>query len=173
MFKVHKLFLLIAIPRKRFLLSFSVINEGSCDSLNKIKILEKIHEIASLVAADITGLYLSIQHELWLNVVTKILDGRENRAVPSTDLQKMVKFVSENNYFEFNGDIEKQIYQRQPLVLSLHRHTCAYSWMVLKILPPVAWFRYIDDISFIQTCGGEILQSLFQKFLKAFLIFRC
>lgn len=86
MFKVHKLFLLIAIPRKRFLLSFSVITEGSCDSLNKIKILEKIHEIASLVAADITGLYLSIQHELWLNVVTKILDGRENRAVPSTDL---------------------------------------------------------------------------------------
>ena len=38
----------------------------------------------------------------------EILDCRKDRPVITADLVKMAKFVLQNNYFEFNGDVEPQ-----------------------------------------------------------------
>ena len=38
-----------------------------------------------------------------------MLEAREHKAVSTEDLVKMARFVLENNYFEFNGDVKKQI----------------------------------------------------------------
>ena len=38
-----------------------------------------------------------------------MLQGKEYKAVPTERLAKTARFVLENNYLEFNGDVKKQI----------------------------------------------------------------
>ena len=38
-----------------------------------------------------------------------MLEARKHKAVSTDNLVKMARFVLENNYFKFNGDVKKQI----------------------------------------------------------------
>ena len=73
-----------------------------------IKNVGNIPENAILVTADIVGLYPNIPHNAVLKALSNMLEAREHKAVSTEDLVKMARFVLENNYFEFNGDVKKQ-----------------------------------------------------------------
>ena len=83
--------------------------KDSGDFLKKIKNVGNIPENAILVTADVVGLYPNIPHNAGLKVLSNMLEAREHKAVSTEDLVKMARFVLENNYFEFNGDVKKQI----------------------------------------------------------------
>ena len=83
--------------------------KDSGDFLKKIKNVGNIPENAILVTADVAGLYPNILHNVGPKALCNMLEAREHKAVSSEDLAKMVRFVLENNYFEFNGDVKKQI----------------------------------------------------------------
>ena len=61
------------------------------------------------MTADVVGLYPNIPHNPGLKALSNMLEAREQKAVSTDDLVKMAHFVLENNYFEFNGDVKKQI----------------------------------------------------------------
>ena len=81
----------------------------SNDFINKIKNLKNIPSNSILVTADVVGLYSSIPHELGLNAIKKALENRESKSVSTSDVLKMLGFVLENNYFEFNGNVKQQL----------------------------------------------------------------
>ena len=83
--------------------------KDSGDFINKIKSLQNISEGAILVTADVVGLYPSIPHEAGLKALRGALDSRENKQILIENLLKMAEFVLKNNYFEFNGKVEKRL----------------------------------------------------------------
>ena len=83
--------------------------KDSGDFLKKIRNVGNIPENAILVTADVVGLYPNIPHNAGLKALSNMLEARERKAVSSDDLVKVARFILENNYFEFNGDIKKQI----------------------------------------------------------------
>ena len=48
---------------------------------------------------------------LWAGLIAlrEALDNRANKHIPTDNLLKMVEFVLNNNYFEFNGKVKKQL----------------------------------------------------------------
>ena len=83
--------------------------KGSGDFINKMKNLPNLLEGAILVTADVVGLYPSILYEAGLHVVREALDNKGNKHIPTDNLLKMAEFVSENNYFEFNGKVKETV----------------------------------------------------------------
>ena len=88
------------------------------------------------------------------------------KAVSTDDLVRMAPFVLENNYFEFNGDVKKQISGAVIGTKFTPPYVCNL-WMILKTiflqsqsLLTLVWFRYIDDIFFICTHGNDKLEKL-------------
>ena len=73
----------------------------------KIKNVGNTPENAILVTADVVGLYPNIPHNAGLKALSNMLEVREYKAVYTEDLVKIIRFVLENNYFEFNGDVKK------------------------------------------------------------------
>ena len=65
-------------------------------------------------------------HNAGLKAVNKILDATEKSSVSTDDLVKMTRFVLENNYFEFNGDVIKLTSE------TVSHLTVIYFWMNLK-----------------------------------------
>ena len=81
--------------------------KDSGDFINKIKELQSISDGAILVTSDVVALYPSTRHEAGLKALKDALDNRESKSISTEDLIEMARFVSQNNYFEFNG-IDKQ-----------------------------------------------------------------
>ena len=77
------------------------------DFIEKIKRISNIPDY-SLVTADIMRLYSIIPNELCLRVLVKALEKGESKQISTSYLVKMVKFVVQNNYFEFNGETKEQ-----------------------------------------------------------------
>ena len=117
------------------------------DFLIKIKQIENLPENSILVTADVVGLYSSISHELGLKALEEALEKRESKQISTDDLIKLTKFVLQNNYFKFNGEVKQQtsacifIDQVKSEFLKTQQHQ------------PLVWFRYIDNIFFIWTLG--------------------
>ena len=83
--------------------------KDSGDFIEKIKRISNIPNEAILVTADVVGLYPSIPQERNLKALEKALEKRDSIQISTSDLVKMAKFVLQNNYFEFNGEIKQQI----------------------------------------------------------------
>ena len=79
------------------------------DFLKRIRNVGNIPESTILVTAGVVGLYPNIPHNAGLKALNNILEAREHKVVSTDDLVKMAHFVWENNYFEFNSDVKKQI----------------------------------------------------------------
>ena len=77
----------------------------------------------------------------------------------------MARFVLENNYFEFNGDVKKQISGTAIGTKFAPPYACIFmddletKFLQSQSLQPLVWFRYIDDIFFIWTHGNDKLEK--------------
>ena len=54
-------------------------------------------------------MYPSIPHDLGLKALEETLEKRESKQISTKDLIKLVKFLLQNFYFEFNGEVKQQI----------------------------------------------------------------
>ena len=137
----------------------------SNDFIDKIKNINSIPGGALLVTADVVGLYPSIPHDLGLKALKEELEKRESKSIATDDLLKMAKFVLENNYFEFNGEVKQQISGTAIGTKFAPPYACIFmdqvenEFLETQERKPLVWFRYIDDIFFIWTHGRESLQT--------------
>ena len=115
------------------------------------------------MTADVVGLYPNIPHNTGLKAHSNMLEAREDKAVSTDDLVKMACFVLENNHFEFNGDVKKQIAgtaigrKFAPPHASIFMDDLEAKFLQSQSLQPLVSFRYIDDIFFIWTHGNDKL----------------
>ena len=129
--------------------------KDSGDFLKKIGDVGNIPENAILVTADVVGLYPNIPHNAGLKALTNMFEAREHKAVSTDDLVKMARFVLENNYFEFNGDVKKQISGTAISTKFALAYVCIFTdehetkFLQSQSLQPLVWFRCIKDIFFI------------------------
>ena len=79
------------------------------DFLKKIKRLRKIPESAILVTANVVGLYPNITHHLSLQSLRKRLNETGICKVHTEEIISMAEFVLQNNYFEFNEKVCRQV----------------------------------------------------------------
>ena len=84
--------------------SWSYIKESG-EFLRKIKQIGNLPENSILGTADDVGLYPSVPYELGLKVLEEALEKRESKQISTDNLIKLAKFVLQNNYFEFNGEV--------------------------------------------------------------------
>ena len=129
------------------------------DFLIKIKQIENLPENSILVTADVVGLYSSISHELGLKALEEALEKRESKQVSTDDLIKLTKFVLQNNYFKFNGEVKQQTSGTAIGTNPATPYACIFidqvesEFLKTQQHQPLVWFRYIDDIFFIWTLG--------------------
>ena len=135
------------------------------DFLKKIKNVGNIPENVILVTADVVELYANIPHTAGLKTLSNMLEAREHKPVSTEDLVKMARFVIENNYFEFNGDVKKQISGTAIGRKFALPYTCISmdnletKFLQAQSMQPLVWFRSIDDIFFILTHGNDKLEK--------------
>ena len=129
------------------------------DFLIKIKQIENLPENSILVTADVVGLYSSISHELGLKALEEALEKRESKQISTDDLTKLTKFVLQNNYFKFNGEVKQQTSGTAIGTNLATLYACIFidqvesEFLKTQQHQPLVWFRYIDDIFFIWTLG--------------------
>ena len=128
-------------------------SKDSRDFLRKIKQIRNLPENPILVTADVVGLYSSIPHELGLKTLEETLEKRESRQISTNDLIKLAKFVLQNNYFEFKGEVKQQISGTAIGTKFAPPYACIFMDQVesefLKTTinhQPLVWVRYINDI---------------------------
>ena len=98
------------------------------------------------------GLYPSIPYEAGLKALREVLDKREQHIIPTSELIRMADFVLKNNYFEFNGQIKKQISgtaigtKFAPPYACLFMDKIETAFLETQQVQHLVWFRYIDDI---------------------------
>ena len=119
--------------------------------------------------SNFMGLYLSILHELGLKALKETLEKRECLQISLSGLVKMVKFVFQNNYFEFNGETKKQTsgtiidtYVAPPIFMDQFE----LKFLKTHIHQLLVWFRYIDEIFFIWTHRQDKLEQSLVDFNK-------
>ena len=134
--------------------------KDSGDFLRKIKQIGNLPENSILVTVDVVGLYPSILHELGLKALEEALEKREqSKQISTDDLIKLAKFVLQNNYFEFNGEVKQQISgtairaKFAPLYVCIFMDQVESEFSKIQQHEPLVWLRYIDDIFFIWTHG--------------------
>ena len=99
------------------------------DFIKKIKHLKNILDNNILLTVDVVGLYPSIPHKAELRTLQQVLDRREEKRTSTEHLFKMVEFMLNNNYFEFNGQVKHQISGTAISTKSARTYACASSWM--------------------------------------------
>ena len=134
--------------------------KDSANFINKIKELQSIPDGAILVTSDAVVLYPSIPHDAGLKALKDALDNRESKSISTEDLIKMVRFVLQNNYFEFNGIVKQQISGTAIGIKFAPTYACIFmekletDFVNMQEYLPLVWYRYID-IFFIWTHGEE------------------
>ena len=83
--------------------------KDSGDFLRKIKQIGNLPENSIIATVDVIGLHPSILHEVGLKALEEALEKRDPQQISTDDLIKLVKFVLQNNYFEFNREFKQQI----------------------------------------------------------------
>ena len=146
--------------------------KDSGNFLRNIKQTGNLPENSILVTSDVVGLYPSIPHELGLKALEEALEKRESKQTSTDDLIKLAKFVLQNNYFEFNGEIKQQISGTDietkfaPPYACISMDHVESEFLKTQQHQPLVWFRYIDDIFFIWTQGQEKLEGFLDNFSK-------
>ena len=133
--------------------------------LSRLSKLGKIPEGAILCTVDVVGLYPSIPHGEGLEAIREALDRRENPGVATDTLVGLGSLVLENNYFEFNDRIYRQILgtaigtKFAPAYANLFMTRLEERLLNASDLKPLIWMRFIDDVFFIWMHGKEKLKS--------------
>ena len=131
--------------------------------MEKIKKIGNIPEDAILVTADVLELYPSIPHKLCFKALKAALVKRESIRISTSGPVKMVKFVLQNNYLEFNGETKQHISGTAIGTTFGPPYACVFidqaesEILKTQIHQPLAWVRYKDDIFFIWIYGQDKL----------------
>ena len=121
--------------------------KDSEDILRKINQIENLPENSILVTGDVIGLYPSIPHELALEVLEEALEKRESKQISTDNVIKLAKFVLQNNYFEFNGEVKRQILGMAIGIKFAPPYGSGWIFIFEKQQhQTLVWFRYRDDI---------------------------
>ena len=129
--------------------------KDSGDFIHKTKNPSNIPDNAILVTAEVVGLYPSIPHEAGLRTLREALDKQNEKGIPTEDLVKMAEIVLKNNCFEFNSKIKQQVSGPAIGTKFATPYACLFidkfetSFLETQQLQPSVWFRYIDDIFFM------------------------
>ena len=135
--------------------------------LEKLKELGKVPANATLVTADVVGLYPSILHVAGLKAWHKKLEERNDESVPTADLVNMADFILKNNYCEFNSCIKQQISGTAIRTKFTPPFACVFmdkvesAFFESENTKPRVWIRYID-IFFIWTGSEDELEGFLQ-----------
>ena len=131
--------------------------KDSGDFIKNTRNLGSIPENAILVTADVVVLYPCIPHEAGLQALREVLDKREQHTIPTSELIRMANFVLKINYFEFNVQIKQQISGTAIGTKFATPYACLFmdkietAFLETQELQSLAWFRYIDDIFYLDT----------------------
>ena len=131
--------------------------------MEKIKKIGNIPEEAILVTTDVLELYPSIPHKLCLKALKVALVKRESIRISTSGPVKMVKFVLQNNYLEFNGETKQHISGTAIGTTFAPPSACIFvdqaesEFLKTQIHQPLEWLRYEDDIFFIWIYGQDKL----------------
>ena len=103
------------VPGRPVVLNWRALTEkvsvkDSEDFINKSPKLGKIIDYAILVTAVVVGLYPRIPHNFGLSALKESLDKRKQKKVPTAELVQMAEIFLKNNCFEFNNQIQQQIW---------------------------------------------------------------
>ena len=125
--------------------------------------MDRLPEGGILVTIGVVGLYPHIPHNEGLESIRKILNMRNNQAIPTDDIVNLAEFVLRNNNFEFDG---KNFLQKRgtaigtrmaPAYANIFMNDLESRLLDLAPVKPYHWLRYIDDIFVIWTAGKELL----------------
>ena len=141
--------------------------------LQKIKTIKSVPENATLITADVVGLYPNILHQGGLKALKEALKKKDIKKIPTEDLVKIAEFILNNNIFEFNS---KAYQQKSGTAIGTKfalPYACIYmneveqNFLETQSKKPLIWLRYIVDIFFIWTHGEQEL-DIFFKHLNSF-----
>ena len=79
-----------------------------------------------MVKADVVALYSSVPHDVGLEALRRMLDIQVNKKIGTEDLTKMAEFVLKNNYFEFSGEVKKQLSWTAISIKFAHPYACIF-----------------------------------------------
>ena len=118
------------------------------------------------------GLSPSIPHKAGLETLRKRLNERGTSKIPTEDIVQMAEFLLKNNFFEFNGEVERQKSgtaigtKFEPPCVCIFIDEVETQFLKSQELQPFLWLRYIDDIFFIWTHGTQELDSFLNELDK-------
>ena len=142
--------------------------------MKKTKNVGNIPENAILLTSDVVGLYPNIPHNAGLKALGNMLEAREHKLSLLKIELKWSVFVLEKNYFEFNGDVKKQISGTAIGTKFAPPYACLFiddletKFLQSRSLQPLVLFRYIDNIFFIWSHGNEKLENFLDNNLSSF-----
>ena len=93
------------------------------------------------------GLYLSIPYELGLKALEEALEKRKSKQISTDNVIKLTKFLLQNNYFEFNGEVKQQISEMAIRTIFAPPHACIFmdqvecEFLKTQQHQPLRWFR--------------------------------
>ena len=134
------------------------------DFLKKLLTLPPLSENAILCTIDVVGLYPNIPHSDGMEALKVALEQRDNKSISTESLLKLAKCVLENNVFEHNGEIYKQIQgtaigtKMAPSYAILFMAHLEEQILESSLYKPLVWWRYIDDIFLLWEHGEESLK---------------
>ena len=117
------------------------------DFLRKIKQIANLPENSLLVTAEVEGLYPSIPYELGLKALEKPLKKRKSKQISTDNVIKLTKFLLQNNYFEFNGEVKQQISETVIRTKFAPPYACIFmdqvecEFLKTQQHQPLRWFR--------------------------------
>ena len=124
------------------------------DFLEKLRVIGEIPKGASLVTADVVGLYPHIPHDEGLKVLRNQYGKFIDKTVPTEDIIKMTEFVLKKNLLEFNSKFYKQISRTiigrkfAPPYACIFMDYIETKFLKSQEIKPWLWKKFIDDIFF-------------------------
>ena len=124
------------------------------DFLNKINSIS-IGLDDFLVTMDVSSLYTNIPHHDGIAAIREALNKRIDQTPHTWILLRLVHFVLNKNFFEFNGKFYLQKMgtamgtKMAPNYANLFMQSIEEKLLNSSHLKPKAWYRFIDDIWFV------------------------
>jgi len=118
------------------------------DFLKKLSNLPELSDNVLLCTADVVGLYPSIPHKDGLDALRDALNGREDKSTSTESLLDLAKCVLENNVFEHDGKVFRQIQgtaigtKMAPNYAILFMADLEEKLLSSSPLKPLVWWRY-------------------------------
>ncbi|XP_074822342.1 uncharacterized protein LOC141995220 [Natator depressus] len=136
------------------------------DFLRKLQSISDLPENTILATMDIEALYTNIPHKDGLQAVRNIIPDN----VTAKLVTELCDFVFTHNYFTFGDNVYLQISstamgtRMAPQYANIFMADLEQCFLSSRLLMPLLYLRYIDDIFIIWTHGKEALEEFHHDF---------